>query len=71
MSGCFGNSDYDQQMERELDYFLDCSFNYTCNDCDHEFDEELRNEDGEPCCPECMGTDYKDNTYDNDDYYED
>ena len=55
MAGCFGNSDYDRNLERELFDYLD-SFNLRCQHCNFKSPEEDWDYDIEThklICPNC------------------
>lgn len=62
MSGCFGNSDYDRYMERELDSYLDSCLDFKCLDCGEEFNEAALDENDNEVCPYCLSDEIRDNS---------
>lgn len=60
MAGCFGNSDYDRYLEREVDEYLSrydeedqqTYVDYKCSECGEEF-SSVYEDDNEGICPHC------------------
>lgn len=68
MAGIFGDSDYDKAFERDLDDYLNGTFNYTCDECGEEFDEQNFCElTGSSQCPNCGSENITNNYEDYDD----